>query len=487
MPDLLSLARAARLVGVTRGVLQRKIAEGQLSSFDGLVSIEELHRNFPDAQLFDTGALEKTTRIREQSFARRVLEFALPSQEVLAQRLFAKSIELAEVRRHLQAYHELLVATRARAAAGPADEQSRRTLLEFIDSGLRRILASEPEEFEAGVSMLEAVTAHVTVRPSGHQYLVEGNDSLLQAALKSGVQLAYGCGNGACGLCKARLISGELRTLARGDYHLTEHEREQGYVLLCTHTAVSDAIIEILEASGPQDIPHQQIVTRVRAITPLAADTLLLHLQTPRSHRLRFLAGQSVTLGASSSAGDVQESVPLASCPCDERNLHFHFARETAGAVGACLFGDHIRVGDVIDLRGPVGDFVLAADSPRHPVFIACDTGFGPIKSLVEHAIAIDEFESIALYWHATRPDGHYLANQCRAWSASLEHFGYWPSAGADAVAGAQSVAGALLARCATPVRCTVYVAGPSLFVDTAVRSLAAAGLPAGQIRALAL
>ncbi|HYA66570.1 MAG TPA: 2Fe-2S iron-sulfur cluster-binding protein, partial [Burkholderiaceae bacterium] len=325
------------------------------------------------------------------------------------------------------------------------------------------------------------------VRPSGHQYLVEGNDSLLQAAVKAGVQLGYGCGNGACGLCKARLVSGELRAVMKGDYRLSEQEREQGYVLLCTHTAVSDAIIEILEATGPQDIPQQQIVTRVRAITPLGADTLLLHLQTPRTHRLRFLAGQSVTLGASGPKADWFESIALASCPCDERNLHFHFAREGGGALGEALFANQIRVGDAIDLRGPQGNFVLDSADHRSPVFIACDTGFGPIKSLLEHAISIDAFESLALYWHASRPDGHYLANQCRAWEASLDHFHYVASADPDTNTGASTVAASVLAHCADQAQYCVYVAGPSTFIEPLVQALTSGGMRAKQIRALAL
>ncbi len=483
MSALLSLARAARLVGVPRGALQRKIANGELASFDGLVSLEELRRNFPDTELLDAGALEKTVRIREQAFARRMAEFVLPSQEVLAQRLFAKGIELAEVRRHLQAYHEMLLAMRARIAAG----QTQSALLDFLDAGLRRILGSEPEQLEAGVSMLEAVTAHITVRPSGHQYLVEGNDSLLQAGLKAGVQLGYGCGNGACGLCKARVVSGELRALTKSDYRLTDREIEQGYVLLCTHTAVNDAIIEILEAAGPQDIPHQQIVARVCTITPLATNTLLLHLQTPRSHRLRFLAGQSVTLGASTAAGDLSESVPLASCPCDERNLHFHFARESEGVLGRALFEGVVRVGDAIDIHGPDGDFVLEASANRPPVFVACDTGFGPIKSLVEHAIAIDAFESIALYWHATRGDGHYLANQCRSWAASLDLFRFRSSSDSSATSGAKMVAASVLSDYATCDSRVLYVAGPVQFVDSLTQALTAAGVRAEQIRALPL
>ena len=483
MSALLSLARAARLVGVPRSALQRKIANGELASFDGLVSLEELRRIFPDAELVDGGALEKTEHIRERAFARRVAEFVLPSQEVLAQRLFAKSVELAEVRRHLQAYHEMLLAARARIAAG----QTAGTLLDFLDGELRRILGSEPEQLEAGISMLEAVTAHITVRPSGHQYLVEGNDSLLQAGLKAGIQFGYGCGNGVCGLCKARLVAGELRALTKGDYRLTEREIEQGYVLLCTHTAVSDAIIEILEAAGPHDIPHQQTVARVRAITQLAPNTLLLQLQTPRSHRLRFLAGQSVTLGASSRTGDLSESVPLASCPCDERNLHFHFAREAPGALGQALFNGFVRVGDAIDIHGPDGQFVLDTSAQRPPVFVACDCGFGPIKSLVEHTIAIDAFESIALYWHAARSDGHYLANQCRSWAASLDHFRFAPSSDPSAISGAKTIASSLLSERAACSSCAVYVAGPADFVNTLTQALTDGGMRSEQIHALPL
>ena len=58
--------------------------------------------------------------------------------------------------------------------------------------------------------MLKVVSAHVTVRPSGHEFFVDGRDTLLQAGLKAGLKLNYGCGNGTCGLCKARVISGEV-------------------------------------------------------------------------------------------------------------------------------------------------------------------------------------------------------------------------------------------------------------------------------------
>jgi CDP-4-dehydro-6-deoxyglucose reductase len=46
MIDLLTLWRAAQVVGVSRGVLQKKIRDGELESSEGMVSTEELLRVF---------------------------------------------------------------------------------------------------------------------------------------------------------------------------------------------------------------------------------------------------------------------------------------------------------------------------------------------------------------------------------------------------------------------------------------------------------
>jgi CDP-4-dehydro-6-deoxyglucose reductase len=320
-------------------------------------------------------------------------------------------------------------------------------------------------------NLLGVVSAHVTLRPSGRQFLIEGNESILQAGLKAGARFAYGCGTGSCGLCKARVVAGETRPIGPADYPLSAQEKEQGYRLLCAHTAVTDLIVETLEAAGPQDLPEQNIETKLRALTPLGADTLLLHLQTPRGNRLRFLAGQAVTLGAATREGDIAATLPLASCPCDERNLHFHVARDDADPFAHALFNGRLRAGDSVNLRGPVGDFVLDPEGARPLLMLACDTGFAPIKSLIEHALAAEQAESIALHWLATRADGHYLANQCRAWAEALDNFTYHAATDADPARGGRALARDALAAAAARSPCDVYVAGPAPFV-VAVREV---------------
>ena len=484
MAQWVTVWRAAQLLDVPRGVLQQRVRAGEIELTDGLVSTEALLALYPQAQIEPSGLAERVAQIRDESFGRRVRERLLPSQEVLAQRMFSQSQELADVRLHLQRYHALVMALRGELrdlSAQAAGDTGLRSLERRLDEGLARVLATEPvDALNVMDDMLKVMSAQVTVRPSGHEFAVEGHDTLLQAGIRAGLNLNYGCGNGSCGMCKVRVTSGEVARVLHTDYPLSQAEKAQGYVLACAHTAAtSELTIETLEAAGPADIPAQQIVANVRAIRPLAPDTMLLHLQTPRSHRLRFLAGQSVTLGIAD--GDCARArLPIASCPCDDRNLHFFIPRDPQDPLAARLFGGALKSGDPVSIWGPHGDFALA-DGGHPLVFAACDTGFAPVKSLIEHALSLDAWPSVSLFWLATRPDGHFLANQCRAWSEALDAFEYELFAQADAAAGAAEMARAMRADL-FDIDCVFYIAGPAAFVGTLRGALANAGVPAAQI-----
>jgi CDP-4-dehydro-6-deoxyglucose reductase len=378
-----------------------------------------------------------------------------------------------------------VITLRDEMAAGADQDPRLAALLRQLNDGLARALATEPVGMlDVMDDVLKMVSAQVTLRPSGHQFSVEGRDTLLQAGMRAGLKLNYGCGNGSCGMCKVRIIDGMVARTMHTDYALSETEKTQGYVLACAHTAASaELTMETLEASGPADIPRQQIVTQVRAVRELAPDTRLLHLQTPRSQRLRFLAGQSVTLGLPHGPGGgeaARDTLPIASCPCDDRNLHFFVARNDASPLARKLFANELKPGDPLTLWGPVGEFVLA-DGQRPLVFVACDTGFAPLKSLIEHALSLDAAPSLSLFWLATRADGHFLANQCRAWSEALDLFEYALFTDPDANAGAGQVVSAIRADL-FDIDCDFYLAGPEGFVNTVRNELVAAGVAAGQI-----
>ncbi len=69
-----------------------------------------------------------------------------------------------------------------------------------------------------------------------------------------------------------------------------------------------------------------------------------------------------------------------------------------------------------VRIEGPRGEFVLDEASRRPLVFLAWGTALAPVKSLIEHATALDAARPLVLYWIASGAGGHYLDNLCRAW-----------------------------------------------------------------------
>lgn len=264
------------------------------------------------------------------------------------------------------------------------------------------------------------MSGQVTITPSGHVYPVEATESILEGGLKSGLALAYGCSNANCGLCKAKLISGEARRIRHQDYVFTEAEKGQGCLLMCANTVASDMVIEAPEAGGAGDLPVQEIPTRVTKLEALDGGVTVLHLKTPRTQRLRFLAGQYVTLTADGISADYS----VASCPCDDMRLQFH-VRRGSGDPFARLVDERLAKTDIVTVHGPHGDFVLKENYQRPVVFVAFGTGFAPIRSLIEHAMALEMPQPLYLYWSAAEADGHYLHNLCRSWTDALDDFHY--------------------------------------------------------------
>jgi CDP-4-dehydro-6-deoxyglucose reductase, E3 len=428
MSQFLSLSRAARLVGVNRSELQKRVKQGELDTFDGMVTVEHLLDAYPGVQLEDNTEYSRVLFIKEKAFGKRVFERVMPDVETLATRIHELSRELTLSQSQVKRFKNLLDNLYVRLS----DVESQRGSVEVRNAmdTLKNWLVNEVKEIkESDLSnplavrdnMLRVVAAHVTVLPSGHDFFIDGPDTILEGALRAGVPLNYGCSGGNCGLCKAKVISGQVKKTRFHDYVRTEADKRDDLFLMCSNTAVSDLVIEAAVAGGVQDIPFQQIGATVKVITPLNQEMALLHLQTPRTNRLRFLAGQSVNLILGKS---LHAMLAVASCPCDDRNILFHVPRKPGNLFSDYVF-NRLKSHEVVEIEGPYGEFILHEKTTRPLYFIAFDTGFSPIKSLIEHAMSLDVAEAIHLYWVGSNDDSIYLPNVGRAWADALDNFYY--------------------------------------------------------------
>lgn len=284
------------------------------------------------------------------------------------------------------------------------------------------------------------MTHQVQLYPSGRRYPAEAQETLLEAGLRSGINLPYRCNNGNCGECLARLRRGDVVRTRHHDHVLSAAEKAAQGILMCSHAAASDLELEVVAASDSHDIPLQQIRTKVVRREWPTADVQVLHLRTPRSQSLRFLAGQHVQLRPE---GQAPLDIAIASCPCNGMQLQFHISRRNTHPTAQYLLARQGH-GDVLELTGPFGDFLLQEFSRRAQVMLAVDMGFASIKSLLEHAINLDLHQPVRLFWASESGTGRYMENYCRAWAEALDDYAYHPLSLSRSLPGGYDVAALL-------------------------------------------
>ena len=326
----------------------------------------------------------------------------------------------------------------------------------------------------------------VELHPSGHRFQVETGETVLEAALRAGRSPAFGCANGSCGDCRARIVRGEVDRVSFHDYVLTQAEKQAGYALLCSVAPRNDLVVESTEASGVDDIAPQRVRARVTRVEPASDDHAVVHLKVQRGRVLRYLSGQRATVRFD---GVPPRETWLASCPCDAVNLRIHVRRDAGEGFADFVF-DALRRGARATVEGPTGRFVLDDDSPRGLLFLAFDTGFAPVESLIEHAINLELEVPIRLVRVAPGADPPYRHNYCRAWADALDDFQYRV---VEITNGGESW-DALAARVlhAVPVpgpdsggsdAMDAYVAGPTGFADACRHRLLKHGFPQDRVK----
>jgi len=88
----------------------------------------------------------------------------------------------------------------------------------------------------------------VTILPDGTIAPVSHDETLLRALGRAGLRYRVGCKRGGCGICKVRLLLGEVRyerPIAASV--LTDDERVQGICLSCRAVPITNLVIELQE------------------------------------------------------------------------------------------------------------------------------------------------------------------------------------------------------------------------------------------------
>jgi len=107
MTRYVGVAKAARLLGVSRDNLQQLIRRGDLLTFEGQVDLEDLKKRFPALALDNSAMVERTEIIRDTAYAKRIQDALSPSKEDLQSQIRRLKVELSIARVKQISYRNL--------------------------------------------------------------------------------------------------------------------------------------------------------------------------------------------------------------------------------------------------------------------------------------------------------------------------------------------------------------------------------------------
>jgi CDP-4-dehydro-6-deoxyglucose reductase len=258
------------------------------------------------------------------------------------------------------------------------------------------------------------MTFKTTILPSNHSFEIKGEETILDGALAHGYTLPHSCRNGACGVCKGKILSGSVDYGDYQGYALTEEEKTAGLALFCRAKPKSDLVIESQEVVTGSEVQVKTLPCRVQKMEKVADDVMVLYLKLPTNEYLQFVAGQYIDILQKEGK---PRSFSLANAPHDDEFLQLHVRNIAGGTFTNHVFNE-MKERDILRIKGPLGTFFLREDSTKPIIFIASGTGFAPVKAIIEHAIYIGLKRPMHFYWGVRKQADFYMLDEIKKWES---------------------------------------------------------------------
>ncbi|MFM8340205.1 MAG: 2Fe-2S iron-sulfur cluster-binding protein, partial [Fluviibacter sp.] len=97
------------------------------------------------------------------------------------------------------------------------------------------------------------MTHQVTLNPINATFRADGHETVLEAALRHDLLVPYGCRNGGCGACRAKITAGTVDHGKSSETTLTPADREAGFALLCCAVPQTDVTVEVKDVRRTTD------------------------------------------------------------------------------------------------------------------------------------------------------------------------------------------------------------------------------------------
>jgi len=305
----------------------------------------------------------------------------------------------------------------------------------------------------------------VSLTPSGHQFTVEADETILDAAIRHSIGLPYGCRNGFCGSCVSSLTAGKV-SYPDGRPEKLDEEAE-GACLTCQAVPASDVLLKVHEVESAAEIEPRVMPCKVVKIEHLAHDVIRVFLKLPEEQRLQFMAGQYLDFLLEDGR---RRAFSIANAPHDDEFVELHIRHVDGGEFTDWVFS-RLHEKAILRIEAPLGTFTLNEESERPMMFIGGGTGFAPLKGQIEHAFEVEIDRPKKLYWGVRAERDLYLPDLPAQWANERDDFDYAPvlsEPDADWSGRSGWVHEAVLADHPDLAKYDIYMAGPPPMIKAA-------------------
>ncbi len=255
-----------------------------------------------------------------------------------------------------------------------------------------------------------------------HEFTAAEDETILDAALRAGVSLPYGCRGGRCGACKGKVLKGQVNydEIPPG---LSDEMRQHNYALFCQARAASDLEIAVDEVEKLQQIKILQMPTKVAKLEQLSHDVMRVYLKLPEHIRMQFFAGQYLDIIQDNGE---HRSFSIANAPHDDELIELHIRHIEGGEYTQYIF-ERMKIGEILRIEAPLGSFTLNESSPRAMILMGGGTGFAPLKGMLEHAFHIGLEKPMHLFWGVRSKRDLYMPDLPVEWTRRHPLFRFTP------------------------------------------------------------
>jgi CDP-4-dehydro-6-deoxyglucose reductase len=327
--------------------------------------------------------------------------------------------------------------------------------------------------------------SRVTLLPYGQVLSVEQGETILDAALRAGLNLPHSCKGGHCSSCKARIQSGTIHYPLGQPLGLLDEEVREAYVLLCqAHAASAEIVIEAREIKPPApEVQVRSLPARIERLHRLAPDVMAVFLRLPAREQFNYVAGQYLDVMLPQNR---RRSFSIANPPHDADLIELHVRRVSSGEFTQQLFAGTADK-TLLRIEGPLGQFWFREESPRPALLIGGGTGYAPLRAMLRHLLERGDRRPLHFYWGAQAVVDLYEDALVRAWCEKYSNLRYTPvlsnPSDQDKWQGRCGwVHAAALEDNPNIQDFDVYTAGPPVMVEAIRHEFLAEGLPAEQL-----